>query len=196
MGKVSTGHTLRRSPIRIACCTCSISRSLLILCAIPLVLCWNAPSNSPYSRILKSYPLTSAGDPRTPLRTNFPRQFGRHTLLPMSKRLASNSLKPRKRAKNGISSSNDVLDLTLDLTPSPGGVMHIWHMNAEEPTVVRRSSAQILSPQSKHPLPEGPAVQFGEVLDATDTPPAGKPPTNAHPKRKRGNDSVSFKVFL
>lgn len=101
----------------------------------------------------------------------------------MSKRAANCPPKIRKRVKNGISSSSQV----LRFDSNPTEVMDIWHMNTGEPTTVRKSSIPI--PLQRPPSAER-VVQFEEVSDAMYVQPA----VPACPKPKHRNDSVSHNI--
>lgn len=103
----------------------------------------------------------------------------------MSKRLARETAHPkrRKRKRNGISTSTEVLDVVGPSAPTEA--MDIWHTNTEEPAVVQKSSAPI--PKFEYPHPADQVELFGEALDTADTLPA----ISARPKRKTQNNSVS-----
>ena len=82
------------------------------------------------------------------------------------------------------------LNFNSDLSSPPPEVMLVWHTNAKEPTVTRKSNAPIPLSQSRDPPPREPAVRFEEVpeLDVMDT---THPKWWKRPKQKR-NDSVSL----
>ena len=107
----------------------------------------------------------------------------------MSKRPTSNTppLKWRKRRRNGISSSREVLSLPscLKSTLKSTEVMRIWHGNTEEPTAVRTSSARFPKPKLP-PLAEH-NIRFEEGLDILNALPTV--PTRS--KRKNRNNGVS-----
>lgn len=114
----------------------------------------------------------------------------------MSKRPAGRGAPPRqrKRTRNGVSVSKEV----LDLPPHTGETMRIWHMNAEDPAF-RTSHTAIPKPQLPPPRPLAPPirqdVRFEDaVLETVHTPRAMPAGQKSKPKtRKRGtrNDSVS-----
>ena len=112
----------------------------------------------------------------------------------MSKRLASDtgSSKRRKRNRNGISVTREVLDFAGPPETTPH--MCVWHANAKEPTVTQKSSAPIPDSQDSPPVER--VVQFEEMLDVGCVPRSVTLRRKQKcPKRKRRNDSVSPFLF-
>ena len=107
-------------------------------------------------------------------------------LLAMSKRGPDgSSSKPRKRRWKGISTTVSILDFA-DTPSSEAQVMHVWHTRVEDPSTSRKSLVTILQePQTE----EADAGVHGEDLE--DIAPASTV-VSVGPKRRRGNDSVSY----
>lgn len=113
-----------------------------------------------------------------------------HSLpTPMLKHGASGTHKTRKQRKNGISSSSLLLDVVDTDTPlTKPQLMQVWHTNTADPTTSRQSTVPIPS-ESHVQVKEASTKCQGEFFNTTV-------PTvttiRARPKRKRGNNSVSY----
>ena len=105
----------------------------------------------------------------------------------MAKRPTSSKDAPprqRKRWRNGVSSTTQVLDFSPPIPPAVD-VMRVWHRNDENSDAAQESNTPIPKPCDPPPLKR--TVQF-EALDVTDV----SYGVNPRPKRKNRNDSVSL----
>lgn len=110
-------------------------------------------------------------------------------LLAMSKRGPSgSSSKPRKRKWKGVSTTTSILDFT-DTPPSETQVMQVWHSRVEDPTTSQKSTVPIPpEPQIKGTDAGSCRDDFEDSEDIALT----STVVSAGPKRRRGNDSVSY----
>ena len=111
---------------------------------------------------------------------------------PMSKRPANRSIPPeqRKRRRNGISMSSEVLEPPKPTRPPPStaDTMRIWHTNIEQASA---RVSHVPLPKTSKSQPQESAektIRFEEILESPNSPPI----VAARYERKKRNDSVSL----